>query len=287
MASPIQPTTFTAHLARTAMSTRTQYRAEHVLSISAILLTVTGFWKIYVGAASAPTSYHHLHIVTDFVWLFLLFIQLRLVGTRRHAEHRKLGLAVLLTAPLLVATTALLTVYSAYKGVVSGEGDFLIVANVTITLEVALLIVLAFVLRRRRKVHGALLMGTVVLMMGIALFFTLLSFVPMFQVTGPETVYRFQSAGIAAQSTCLVICLAFFARDRRNGWPYLLVASFFVVNELIRSALTSNKLIQPLTEFVGALSQPITFVSAFALTLIILLATGVLKGRTAQALSEV
>lgn len=67
-----------------------------------------------------------------------------------------MGLAVLIIAPLIFATTALLTVHSAHKGLVSGQGDALIVQNVMVTLELGMLILLAFVLRKHRLLHGAL-----------------------------------------------------------------------------------------------------------------------------------
>lgn len=111
---------------------------------------------------------------------------------------------------------------SAHKGVVSGEGDFLVVRNVGVALELGLLILLAFVLRRRRILHGSLLLSTTLLFMGIALFFTLISFVPQYRIEGPETFYRFATAGMAAQATSLVAGLLFFVRDFRNGWPFAL-----------------------------------------------------------------
>ena len=51
-----------------------QYLFEHVLIAATMLLTVLGFWKIYFGENAAPNPYHHLHIVTDFIWLFLLLV---------------------------------------------------------------------------------------------------------------------------------------------------------------------------------------------------------------------
>jgi hypothetical protein len=48
-----------------------------------MLLSVLGFWNIYLEAGAAPNPYHHLHLVTNFLWLFLLLYQLRLVGRKR------------------------------------------------------------------------------------------------------------------------------------------------------------------------------------------------------------
>ncbi len=256
-----------------------QYVFEHLLIAATMLLSVLGFWNIYLGENAAPNPYHHLHLATDFIWLFLLLYQLSLIGNKRYGDHRRAGLAVLVMGPLLFATTALLSVHSAHKGLVSGQGDRLIVQNVMVTLELGLLILLAFVLRRRRKLHGSFILSTAILFMGIALFFTLISFVPQYKIEGPETFYRFETAGIAGQATCLVVGLLFFVKDFRNGWPFFLAGSFFVLNELIRSVLTRNELMEPLTEVVGSMNQTLTFAGSFAVLLALLAATGMLNAR--------
>lgn len=260
------------------MKTSNRYVLEHLLIAFVFLVSVTGFWEIYFGADAVPNPYHHLHVVTNFAWLALLFLQLRAVATGRYPDHRKVGLAVFVVGPLVVAGAALLSVHSAHKGLVSGEGDFLIVQNVMGTLELGLLVVLAFVVRKRRALHGAFLLSTAVLFLGIALFFTLISFVPAFRIEGPETFHRFQSAAMTGQAVCLAMGLLFFIKDYRNGWPLLLAAAFFPLNELIRALLAKHDLIQPLTEVVGSLSQAFTFVGAFVLVFGLIAATGVGAG---------
>lgn len=264
-----------------------RYRFEYLLIAATMLLSVLGFWNIYFGETAAPTSYHHLHVITNFIWLFLLLYQLSLIGSRRNEDHRRVGLAVLVIGPLLFATTAMLSVHSAHRGHVSGQGDFLIVQNVMGTLQLGLLILLAFVLRKRRKLHGSFLLSTTILFMGIALFFTLISFVPQFTIEGPETFYRFQTAATAGQATGLVVGFLFFVRDLRNGWPFLLPGSFFFVNEFIRASLAKNRLIEPLTELVGSMNQAFTFLGSFAVLLALLVATGMLNARMAVEVRNV
>src|SRR5688500_789030 len=99
-----------------------RYIPEFGLIAAVALISVLGFWDIYFGAESAAQPHHHLHLATDFIWLGLLLIQLTLIARGSYASHRKVGLAVLVAAPVLVATTAMLSVHSAHKGVVSGEG---------------------------------------------------------------------------------------------------------------------------------------------------------------------
>jgi hypothetical protein len=250
-----------------------QYRPEFGLIAAAMLISVLGFWDIYFGADAAAQPHHHLHIATAFIWMGLLLAQLTLIASGSRRKHRKVGLAVLVAAPLLVATTAMLSVHSAHKGLTSGEGDFLIVQNVMGTLELGLFIFLAFLLKKRRQLHGSLLLSTTILFLGIALFFVMISFVPQFRIEGPETFYRFQMAAITGQTISFTVGFLFFVRDRRNGWPYLAAGCCFFFNEAVRSWLTNRTLIEPLTERVGSMSQPLTFVAAFALMLLLLATT--------------
>ena len=257
------------------MKNPSQYFFEYVFLVIVIMLTITGFWSLYFGKQADPNPYQHLHLALIFTWLFLLLYQLSLIGKGSFREHKKVGLAVFVMGPLLFASTALLSVHSANKGLVSGEGDFLIVQNVMGTLELGFIILAAFMLRKRRKLHGYFLLSTAILFMGIALFFTLISFVPAFKIEGPETFYRFQSAAITGQAICLVVGIVFLIKDFRNAWPMLLAGLFFLLNELIRSFLTKHDLIQPLTEFVGSMSQPFTFIGSFAIIFVLLAATGI------------
>jgi len=254
-----------------------KYILEYVLIFIVILLTITGFWNIYFKVDSKPNLYHHLHVLTNFTWLLLLLYQLSLIGNKKHVVHRKVGLSILFIGPMLFASVALLSVHSAHKGLTSGQGDFLIVQNVMVTIETGVLILLAFILKKKRKLHGAFLMSTVILFMGIALFFTLISFVPPFKIEGPETFYRFETAGITGRYVCLLTGILFFLKDRRNGWPLLLAGSFHTLNEFIKKLLAEYNQIQPLTETVGSLNQLITFFGSFALLLILLSLTGIVK----------
>jgi hypothetical protein len=257
------------------MTTLRGFLPEYAFLATIVALSVAGLWSIFVGPEAAPGWHHWLHAVINFLWLGLLWWQLDLVRKQRFARHRTAGLAVLLLAPLLVASVAMLSVHSAQKGIASGRGDPLIIQNVGVTLELALLVVLAFVLRRRRKLHGALLLGTAVLFMGIALFFTLISFAPPFRIEGPDTFYRFGTAAMTGSAICLGVGLAFVLRDWRNGWPMLLAAAFLPVNDGIRAMLARTGQLDAVTAFVASLGQGATFVASFVVLLAALLATGI------------
>lgn len=250
------------------------YIFEIALLAAAIVISIAGFWNVFFGSDADPQPHHFLHFASVFIWMGLLLVQLIAIVRRSYQAHRKIGLAVLVAGPLLVATTAMLAVRSAHKGLVSGEGDFMIVQNTMATLALGLLIFLAFLLKSRRKLHGSLLLSTTILFMGIALFFALTSFVPPFRTGSFDPTFSgFRLAGTAGQVTCLAVGVLFFIRDPKNGWPFLAAGFCFPLNDAIHSLLTSLGLIDPLTAMVGSLSQPITFGAIFALVFALLAAT--------------
>lgn len=106
------------------MKRANHYRLEFGLIAAVMLIMVLGFWDIYFGADADAQPHHHLHIATVFIWIGLLLTQLTLMARGDRQLHRKVGLAVLVTAPVLVATTAMLSVHSAHKGLVSGGETF-------------------------------------------------------------------------------------------------------------------------------------------------------------------
>ena len=140
-----------------------------------------------------------------------------------------------------------------------------------------MIIVLAFALRKRRQLHASFLVSTALLFMGIAMFFSLTAFVRGFRIEGPETFYRFGKAVTTVEYTCMAIGLLFFLKDPRNGWPFLLVGSSFLLNESLKSMLQQRDLIQPLTGTVASISQPLAFTGGFVSVLLLLAATGMLK----------
>ena len=241
------------------------YIFEIALMAAVIVISVAGFWNIYFGTEADPKPHHHLNFATVFIWLGLLSTQLILIVKRSYQMHRKVGLAVLIAGPLLVATTAMLAVRSAHKGLVSGEGDFMIIQNTMAALELGLLIFLAFLLKNSRKLHSSLLLSTTILFMGIALFFAVINFVPQLKMEVFETSDRFEMAGITAQVTSFVVALLFLVRDPKNGWPFMVAALCIPFNGALHSQLTSLELIDPLTEVVGSMSQTLTFIGAFVL----------------------
>ncbi len=257
------------------MTNLRKYRFEYLLILGAMVFSITGFWNIFFGPEARPSAYHFFHVITVFVWLILLLGQLTLVGKKYFLSHKTAGLSILFFGPLLVATTAVMTIHSANKGVVSGRGDPLFVQNVMGTFEFAVLILLAFAFKKRRALHGAFLLSTVLAFTGVAIFFSLLAFVPQFKIEGPETFYRFAYAAITGLVIRLIIGILFFLKDRRNNWPLLLTGIMPASSFLIGAILESGELILPATAYVGSLNELIIFGGSFMIMLVLLLLTGI------------
>jgi uncharacterized membrane protein YozB (DUF420 family) len=173
---------------RVVSATRPKYTVEMVFLLLVICASLVGFSSLFFGDHPALTPYHFLHIVTSLGWLLLLSGQLFLLRQKNFRRHRALGQSIFIAGPLLIASVTLLSVHSASEKAVAGLADDLLVQNVGTTIELALLVVLAFVLRRNRDVHGAFMMSTSLPFLGIALFFTFISYVPGFKVEGPAGI---------------------------------------------------------------------------------------------------
>ncbi|HEY0648150.1 hypothetical protein [Phenylobacterium sp.] len=257
-----------------------------LLVLFTTVVGVLGFWDIYAGPRADPQPHHYLHVGTIFGWMGLLLAQISLLVRGEWASHRRLGLAVLFAGPLLAASAALLTVHSARSALASGEEDFLIVQNVLGTLWLALILFMAFALKKRRKLHGALLSSTLILFLGPALFFTLIAFAPPFRIEGPETFYRFETAVRTGLGIILLIVLLLFAKDRRNNWPYLFAAASYLLGEVSKAMLVRLDLIDSLTRAVATPSELAAFIIALAIMLALLVCT-VLPATPRMGLREV
>ena len=249
-------------------------RIAQFLFISLVLLiSITGFWGLYFGEDAHANGYHHLHVFSNFLWLGLIALQLIFINNKKHKIHKRLGMAVFAVGPFIIASLTLLSVYSANRAAENGRVDDLAVQNVMVTLEVGLIILLAFLFRKKTNIHASLALSSALLFMGIALFFTLLTFVPQFRIEGPETFGRFGEAAATAVGICTVVGIIMFFTNRRSGWPWLLVISFFYLNEFLNAWITRTDNLQPLTNAVGGIQFHFAFIVSFLSFLILLTIT--------------
>jgi hypothetical protein len=242
-----------------------KHTLEFVFLLMVIASSLVGFSSLALGKNTEITPYHYLHISTSVAWLLLMLSQLVLIRQQRFQRHRAIGKSILIAGPLLVASLMLLSVHSAAKEAIAGQADDLLVQNVMTTVEIALLVLLAFVVKRNRKLHASFLMSTTLLFMGIALFFTFISYVPRFKIAGPETFSRFAEAGQTISLILILIGLLFFLKNWRTGWPWIVASSFFTLNGLLQVYLDSTGRTKSLTQVVASIGRA----PAFGLSLLI------------------
>ena len=243
---------------------KSRYTLEIIFLVLVVALSLAGFSSLFVGARAEPNALHFAHIITSLGWLALLLTQLVVMSRLRLDLHRAIGMSIFFAGPVLVASLTLLCVHSAAKDAAVGKADMMVVQNVMVTLELALLVFLAFFLRKNRAIHGALLLSTALLFMGIALFFTLISFVPGYRIEGPETFYQFAKAAQATAYAGGVVGLLFFLRNRRTGWPWTVAGSFFFLNGFVQMIVARTGNTKPLTALVASIDPA----AAFALGLV-------------------
>jgi len=236
-----------------------KYALEMVYLVIVIAVSLVGFSSLLLGEQPALTAYHFLHISTSLAWLLLLLGQLFLLKQNRFRRHRAIGKSIFVAGPLLIASLALLSVHSASKQAVAGLPDELLAQNVMTTMEVALLVFLAFILRRNRDIHGSFMLSTSLPFMGIALFFTFISYVPRYKIEGPETFSRFAEAGQTISLIVILVGLLFFLKNWRTGWPWLLPGSFFTLNGFLQVFLDSTSRTTPLTAIVASIGKAPAF----------------------------
>jgi hypothetical protein len=249
---------------------RTQRSLQIFLSL-VILISLAGFWNIYFGADARPTPYHHLHVISSIAWLALLLVQLTLIDRKQPAIHRQIGQSIVFVGPFLIASLILLSVHSASKAVVREAPDMLVIQNIFPALEIALLMILGVACKHNRRLHGHLLMSTALLFLGIALFFTLTSFVPQYRIEGPETFERFEHAASMATYLSVAAGIILFLLQGKAGWPWLMVSLLFFFNAWTSSLLTQSGQVMSLTRFIGAINEYLAFFGTFGIVLVVML----------------
>lgn len=252
------------------MKTSIQNVIHLIFLLLVILVSMTGFWSIYFGPDASPTFYQNLHVLTTFMWLGLLLVQLIFIVKKNNSYHKRLGTSIFIVGPLLIATLIMLSVHSASKSAARGEADMLVIQNIFPALEIGVLILLGFIFRKNRKLHGHLLLSTALLFFGIALFFTLISFVPAYKIEGPETFYRFENAAIAATNISVALGLILFFIQWKSGWPWLMVSVLFFLNAFVNYLIAEADQLLALTIFIGSINEFAAFFSTFVLVLVIL-----------------
>ena len=247
-----------------------RYTLEIGFLVTVIVVSLVGFSSLVFGEPTKLTAYHALHIVTSLAWLCLMLWQLVCIRQQRFHLHRTIGTSIFAAGPLLVASLTLLSVHSAAKDAVLDRADQMVVVNVMPTLQIALLVFLAFVLRRYRAVHGSLLLSTGLMFLSIALFFTLVSYVPGYRSADAFSGPQFAKSAQMSALICALIGLFFFVKNWKTGWPWLLAPVFLFLNGYLQFLAAETGRTKMLTALVASIGRVPAFGLGFTIFLALL-----------------
>jgi len=159
----------TSTAASTVVRRVTGHRLYTWVAVAAALTVFVGFARTYYLKAfySTPTPGHplspllHVHGLVMTAWFVLLLVQIRLVQVHRTDLHRRLGVAGVVLAALVVAVdtdVALRTAYSNFTANPTSTGPLAFFAlSLNVLFLFALFVIGAILLRKRPDFHKRLM----------------------------------------------------------------------------------------------------------------------------------
>jgi len=206
-------------------------------AIVALLAVFAGFARTYYlkSAFGAPdlSTFKHVHGIVMTAWFALFLVQVRLVATGRTAIHRKLGVAGVVLALLVIFVGTELGIASARSGA-TPAGITPIVFLVLPLGEMvvfAVLVATAIVMRKRAAYHKRLMLLATIAMLAPAMARLPLDFVG---AGGPPAFF-------ALTDLVILACIAFdTVKNRRLHPAFGAGFAFVVVMQIGRLALSQT-----------------------------------------------
>ena len=205
-----------------------RYRTAHWWLAALLPLIVVAFWPGYFSDLRGASYARHVHGIAGTIWMALAGWQSWSATNRRLALHRTAGRAVFVAVPFFTAGAALAVVAMASSHVTGANpfnaafGGRLALADATAMVAMPLLVRDALVHRRRMNRHAAAMLATVLLVLPPVLgrLFPLVPGLPS----------GFVPSFYAGQAVSIAIALALWARDRRDGIPFVWVAALLTLH---------------------------------------------------------
>lgn len=202
-----------------------------------LLFVFAGFARTYYLKAAFGTpdlsTLKHVHGFVMTSWFALLLVQARLVATGRVAIHRKLGVAGVLLALLVLVLGTELGIASARAGAtpIGVPPLVFLVMPLGEMLAFAVLVTAAIVMRKRGPYHKRLMLLASVAMLTPAMARLPFDFV---QRGGPLVFF-------ALTDLVILACIAFdYAKNRRLHPAFAAGLAFVIVGQIGRLALSQT-----------------------------------------------
>jgi len=209
------------------------FRAAYLWLLLLVPMIGVAFWPGYFGHAGTVPFALHAHGLSAIGWLLLVELQAWSAATRRLKLHRTTGLAMFGLVPAFVAG-GLLAMQGMAALAAARSDPFHAHYGVRLALDDALAIVafltlvtLATAQRRRVWVHGAAMIGTVLLVLP-----PIVTRLPVF----PDS-FSFNMVFLSAEGTSLLLALILALLYRRSRVPFGFVALTIVVQSAAVEAL--------------------------------------------------
>jgi len=157
-----------SHLGNTVRRRGTEHAFFFAMAAAFAAIVVVGFARSYFFAglifSQLPNVVVHVHALLMVSWVILFFVQIGLIATGNVRHHRRLGLALLLCAALIVCV-AVPTVVLAARRAGSGVGSFQTFGDFAMLLVFPVLLMLGYVNRGDANAHKRfMLLATATLM---------------------------------------------------------------------------------------------------------------------------
>jgi len=203
------------------------YSKAHYFLIALLAITIVAFWPSYFGILESASVAHHLHGVTGTLWILLIASQNYLAHSGSINLHRKLGKLMFVLVPAMVGAFALVTFDGAVKSKALNPfylefGQALLTVDVMLTFAIPFTLYLALRYRQQVQLHSALMISSVIGLLSpiLARFYN--NIIPGWEVTGPDTLYRFGYGLHTSMVSALLIALALYFCYRPRSWPWML-----------------------------------------------------------------
>lgn len=208
------------------------YRRAYWWLLALFPLIAVAFWPGYLSQVRAVPFALHAHGMTATVWLALLTLQSWSIHARRPGWHRVAGLATFVILPLFAAAGPLALHGMAMLWRTNADpfhaafGAQLVIADMIAGPSVVVMVVYAFVNRRRVGVHAAAMLATALLVLP-PIVGRLLPWLPGFPVGGWAGFGGFRLSFQLAEALTLLIAIGLATRapSARAGFGFAAMAT--------------------------------------------------------------
>jgi hypothetical protein len=262
------------------------YRHAYWWLLALFPLIAVAFWPGYLGQFGEAPFALHAHGMTATAWLALLTWQSWSIHARRPGWHRAAGLATFVVLPLFAAAGPLALQGMAMLWRMQADpfhaafGAQLVIADAIAGPSVVLMVVYAFVQRRRVGAHAAAMLATALLVLP-PIVGRLLPLIPGFPSGGWAGFGGFRLAFQLAEALTLLIAIALAMRRpaARAGFGFaaLATAAQMIGFETIGRTALWGRWVVLLTEIPAA---PMAVGAGFAVLALLLWAWKTVPPRT-------